>query len=167
MLETLQIDYLGVSLDALLIVAPPEVSAEICRVVKSAGVTMHEIGYVEKGKPESVLMVDGKECDFSPRFRESAYTPVKKVVDTDMRDFEEMKKGVLRASEAAIQKKQRVLKNLMEKKKIPLTFNSVVFSRSHRCYRQAGERAFQRMVRSSGQEGRVDQSCRYGQRNTI
>jgi hydrogenase maturation factor HypE len=28
-----------------------------------------------------------------------------------------MKKGVLRASEAAIQKKQRVLKNLMEKKK--------------------------------------------------
>jgi hydrogenase expression/formation protein len=119
MLEALQIDYLGVSLDALLIVAPPEVSAEICRVVKSAGVTMHEIGYVEKGKPESVLMVDGKECDFSPRFRESAYTPVKKVVDTDMRDFEEMKLGVLRASEAAIQKKQRVLKKLVEKKKSP------------------------------------------------
>jgi len=82
-------------------------------------VTMHEIGYIEKGKPESVLMVDGKECDFSPRFRESAYTPVKKVVDTDMRDFEEMKKGVLRASEAAIQKKKRVLKKLMEKKKFP------------------------------------------------
>jgi hydrogenase expression/formation protein len=119
MLEALQIDYLGVSLDALLIVAPPEVSAEICRVVKYAGVTMHEIGYIEKGKPDSVLLVDGKECDFSPRFRESAYTPVKKVVDTDMRDFEEMKKGVLRASEAAIQKKKRVLKNLMEKKKSP------------------------------------------------
>ncbi len=30
MLETLRIDYLGVSLDALLIVAPPEVSEEIC-----------------------------------------------------------------------------------------------------------------------------------------
>ena len=116
MLEALQIDYLGVSLDALLLVAPPEVSAEICRVVKSAGVIMHEIGYVEKGKPESVLMVDGKECDFSPRFRESAYTPVKKIVDTQMRDFEEMKKGVLRASEAAIQKKQRVLKKLINKK---------------------------------------------------
>jgi hydrogenase expression/formation protein len=64
-------------------------------------------------------MVDGKEYDFSPRFRESAYTPVKKVVDTDQRDFEEMKKGVLHASEAAIQKKQRVLKNLMKKKKYP------------------------------------------------
>ena len=116
MLERLQIDYLGVSLDALLIVAPPEVSDEICQVVKSAGVMMHEIGFVEKGKPESVLMIDGKEKDFSPRFRESAYTPVKKVVDTAMRDFDEMKEGVLHASEAAIQKKKRVLNNLIKKK---------------------------------------------------
>ncbi|MGA2912038.1 MAG: AIR synthase-related protein [Methanoregula sp.] len=118
MLETLHIDYLGVSLDALLIAAPPGVSEEICRVVKSSGVTMNEIGYVEKGKPESVLMVNGKECDFSPRFRESAYTPVKKIVDTDTRDFEEMKEGVMHAAGAAIQKKQRVLKNLMDKKKV-------------------------------------------------
>jgi hydrogenase expression/formation protein len=79
---------------------------------------MHEIGYVEKGKPESVLKINGEERDFSPRFRESAYTPVKKIVDTDMRDFDEMKEGVMRAAEAAIQKKQRVLKDLMEKKKI-------------------------------------------------
>jgi hydrogenase expression/formation protein len=118
MLETLQIDYLGVSLDALLIVAPPEVSGEICSVVKSAGVIMHEIGYAEEGRPESVLIVNGKECDFTPRFRESAYTPVKKVVDSDMRDFEEMKAGVIRASDAAIRKKQRVLKVLMDKKNI-------------------------------------------------
>jgi hydrogenase expression/formation protein len=117
MLETLQIDYLGVSLDALLIVAPPEVSGEICRVVDSAGVSIHEIGYVEKGKPESVLMINGKACDFSPRFRESAYTPVKKIVDTCMGDFEEMKEGVMRASGAAIQKKQRVLESLEKKKK--------------------------------------------------
>ena len=117
MLETLKIDYLGVSLDALLIAAPPQEAEEICRVVKSAGVEMHQIGYVEKGIPESVLLVDGRECDFSPRFRESAYTPVKKVVDSDMRDFDEMKKGVIRASEAAIQKKQRVLMTLMEKNK--------------------------------------------------
>jgi hydrogenase expression/formation protein len=119
MLEALQIDYLGVSLDALLIVAPPEVSAELCSVVKSAGVAMHEIGYIEKGKPESVLMVDGRECDFSPRFRESAYTPVKKVVDTSGRDFEEMSRGVMRAADAAIQKKQRVLKNLVGKRRSP------------------------------------------------
>ena len=115
MLEKLQIDYLGVSLDALLIVAPPEASEEICDIVKSAGVMMQEIGYVEEGKPESVLVVDGEEKDFLPRFRESAYTPVKKVVDTTARDFEEMKKGVLLASEAALQKKKRVLNSLMKK----------------------------------------------------
>lgn len=34
-----------------------------------------------------------------------------------MRDFEEMKEGVLRASEAAIQKKQRVLGKLGKGKK--------------------------------------------------
>jgi hydrogenase expression/formation protein len=112
MLEDLAIDYLGVSIDALLVVAPLDSAAEIRRVVESAGVVMREIGSVEKGAAESVLRVDGKEHDFSPRFRESAYTPVKKVVDTRAGDFEEMKKKVLYASEAAIQKKQRVLTHL-------------------------------------------------------
>jgi hydrogenase expression/formation protein len=112
MLENLQIDYLGVSLDSLLVVAPGSLADEICRVVSKAGVAMHEVGYVENGKPESVLLVDGKEHDFSPRFRESAYTPVKKIVDTDIRNFDEMKEGVLKASEAAIRKKERVLKKL-------------------------------------------------------
>jgi len=112
MLETLRIDYLGVSLDALLVVAPPDISSEICSVVRSAGVEIHEVGYVESGKAESVLVVDGKEQDFAPRFREAAYTPVKKVVDTRARDFDEMKSHVLAASEAAIGKKRRILQRL-------------------------------------------------------
>jgi len=112
MLDALEIDYLGVSLDALLVVAPPEVAPEIKQVVGSAGVAMKEIGYVEEGAAESVLVVDGKIRDFSPRFRESAYTPVKKVVDGDKRDFEEMKAGVERAAEAAIAKKERMLARL-------------------------------------------------------
>jgi hydrogenase expression/formation protein len=112
MLEKLQIDYLGVSLDSLLVVAPGDLADEISHIVGKAGVAMHKVGYVEEGKPESVLIVDGKEHDFSPRFRESAYTPVKKVVDTDARNFDEMKENVLKASEAAMRKKERVLKNL-------------------------------------------------------
>lgn len=116
MLETLKIDYLGVSLDSLLVVVPENYAAEICSVVASAGVTMKQIGHVEKGKPEAVLRCNGKDHDFSPRFRESAYTPVKKVADTEARDFDEMKDGVVRASEAAIRKKERVLAKLMKKK---------------------------------------------------
>ena len=109
MLDALEIDYLGVSIDALLVVAPPEVAPEIQRIVGSAGVAMKEIGYAEEGAAESVLVVDGEIQDFSPRFRESAYTPVKKVVDKDKRDFEEMKVGVERAAEAALAKKERIL----------------------------------------------------------
>jgi len=112
MLDALEIDYLGVSLDALLVVAPPEVAPEIRRVVGTAGVAMKEVGYVEEGKPESVLSVSGEIRDFTPRFRESAYTPVKKVVDEDKRNFEEMKTGVERAAEAALAKKLRILSRL-------------------------------------------------------
>ena len=112
MLEKLRIDYLGVSLDSLLVVAPESAADAICSAVGAAGVKMHRVGHVEKGKPEAVLVIDGHEHDFSPRFRESAYTPVKKVADVEARDFEEMKRGVLRASEAAIEKKQRVLARL-------------------------------------------------------
>jgi len=115
MLEDLAIDYLGVSLDALLVVAPEEAAGQICRAVGSAGVAMHEIGRVEAGRPESVLIVNGKEQDFLPRFRESAYTPVKKVVDKREKDFEEMKAKVRQASEAAIAKKKRVLQKLRKK----------------------------------------------------
>ncbi|MDD1658842.1 MAG: hypothetical protein LUP92_01110, partial [Methanomicrobiales archaeon] len=98
-----------VSIDALLVVAPPSAAPGILRVVRGCGVPMDEVGRVEQGRPESVLIVDGAERDFSPRFRESAYTPVKKVVDRRMKDFDAMKQGVDKAAEAAIAKKKRVL----------------------------------------------------------
>jgi hydrogenase expression/formation protein len=112
LLDALGIDYLGVSIDALLVVAPPSAAPGILRVVRGCGVPMEEVGSVEKGRPESVLVVDGREQDFTPRFRESAYTPVKKVVDRRVKDFAAMKRGVDRAAEAAIEKKQRVLARL-------------------------------------------------------
>ncbi|MFA5222515.1 MAG: AIR synthase-related protein, partial [Methanoregula sp.] len=64
MLEALKIDYLGVSLDSLLVVVPKDSAAEIIRVIGSAGVTMKQVGHVEEGKPEAVLRVDGKDHDF-------------------------------------------------------------------------------------------------------
>jgi hydrogenase expression/formation protein len=112
MLEALKIDYLGVSLDSLLVVAPAGAADEIRRVIGSAGVMMKQVGHVEAGEAEAVLRVDGKDYDFTPKFRESAYTPVKKVADTEPRDFEEMKANVLRATDAAIKKKERVLGKL-------------------------------------------------------
>jgi hydrogenase expression/formation protein len=112
MLDTLGIDYLGVSLDALLVVAPPAAAPAILQIVRGCGVPMEEVGFVEGGHAESVLRVEGEDRDFSPRFRESAYTPVKKVVDRRVKDFDAMKRGVDRAAEAAIAKKKRVLARL-------------------------------------------------------
>jgi hydrogenase expression/formation protein len=112
MLESLQIDYLGVSLDALLLVVPPSAVPAITGLMDGIGVQVAEIGHVEEGTPGAALMVDGHEHDFSPRFRESAYTPVKKVVDRSKEDFSTMKTAVRRAADAAIEKKMRVIRQL-------------------------------------------------------
>ncbi len=112
LLDKLGIDYLGVSLDALLVIVPPEYADEVIRVVGTAGVPMERIGFVREGPGVSRLIKDGVEGEFQPKFREAPYTPVKKVVDRPGRDFEEMKKGIDRAAEAARAKKERVLKRL-------------------------------------------------------
>jgi len=112
MLEELEIDYLGVSLDALLLIVPPSAVQAVKSVISSAGVKLAEIGRVEKGSPGAALMVNGVEKDFSPRFRESAYTPVKKVVDSSSRDFSTMKAAVERAADAALMKKERVINQI-------------------------------------------------------
>ena len=112
LLDKLGIDYLGVSLDALLVIVPPEYADEVIRVVGTAGVPMERIGFVREGPGVSRLIKDGVEGEFQPKFREAPYTPVKKVVDRPGRDFEEMKKGIDRAADAARAKKERVLKRL-------------------------------------------------------
>ena len=117
MLETLKIDYLGVSLDALLVIAPPEYADQILETVRAAGVAIDIIGHVEEGTGAEVI-IDGERRDFAPRFRESAYTPVKKVHgEENPRGFEEMRAAIDRAAAEAIGKKQKVLEKIREGKK--------------------------------------------------
>jgi hydrogenase expression/formation protein len=107
MLDALEIDYLGVSIDALLIIAPEEEAREIARTIKEAGVSVDEIGQVEEGQGAE-LHIDGRVTDFVPRFRESAYTPIKKTVGQEARrDIEEMKSLVDLAAKRAVEKKRR------------------------------------------------------------
>ncbi|MEM2124545.1 MAG: AIR synthase-related protein, partial [Methanolinea sp.] len=108
MLEALSIDYLGVSLDSLLVTVPPEAADRVAAVVRGAGVRIGEVGYIEEGEPRAYLRRGGETVEFAPRFRESAYTPVKRVVDSAHRDFGEMKRAVEDAATAAIEKKERV-----------------------------------------------------------
>ncbi len=107
MLDALEIDYLGVSIDALLIIAPAEASREIARTIEGAGVAIDEIGRVEEGSGAE-LHIDGRVTDFTPRFRESAYTPIKKTVGQDARrDIAEMQGLVDLAARRAVEKKMQ------------------------------------------------------------
>lgn len=114
MLEELEIDYLGVSIDALLIIAPPSSAGEIVRVVRGAGVEIDVIGRVEEGLGAE-LHDDGEVRDFEPRFRESAYTPIKRAVDEGpVRDFTEMRVKVDQAAVSSIAKKRRFVERIRQ-----------------------------------------------------
>ncbi len=112
MLKRREIDYLGISLDALLVICPVEVAEAVKAVVRSAGVRIEEIGSVVKGNGAEIV-VDGESRDFIPKFRESAYTPIKKVVGESGGDFEAMKRKVDKAVEEAVRKKDKV-KRILE-----------------------------------------------------
>ena len=112
MLDALEIDYLGVSLDSLLIVSPGHAVPALKEIISDAGVRIVEVGNIEKGSPGAYLVRDGKEQDFSPRFRESAYTPVKKVVDRHPADLGAMKMAVEKAADMALEKKRRIVRHL-------------------------------------------------------
>lgn len=115
MLESLEIDYLGVSLDALLIIAPEKYAEDIMKTIRSADVDISIIGKVVEGTGAEVI-IDGEVRDFTPRFRESAYTPIKKMIgDENPRDFEEMKKAIDTAALNAIEKKRRVVEMVKRK----------------------------------------------------
>ena len=109
MLERYGIDYLGVSLDALLVICPEDVADEIKAIAADNDVRMDEIGRVESGEGAE-LVVDGEIRDFTPKFRESAYTPVKRAVgeDISVEAFEAMKRKVDSAVEKALYKRERL-----------------------------------------------------------
>jgi len=112
MLDELEIDYLGVSLDALLIIAPPEHAEEIMDCVRRKGVAIDVVGRVETGEGAE-LIIRGKAHDFTPRFRESAYTPIKKLVgEKTPGNLDAMKKAVDKAAALAVEKKRHVVERL-------------------------------------------------------
>ena len=115
MLESLDIDPLGVSVDSLMIIAPEDVAEEVKKAISSANVGITEIGYIDDtGK--SKLIKDGVEEELKPLFREAAYTKIKKIVgDTTPQDFDLMCEKVEKAALNAIKKKDGVVKYVKEK----------------------------------------------------
>ncbi len=114
MLDELKIDFMGVSIDSLMVVCDADTAEEVKKVVRDAGVRIEEVGWVEKGRG-AYLIEDNRKKPIEPRFRESAYTPIKKVVGEETpENFEDMCRRVDEAVKRAIEKKRYVLTKLMK-----------------------------------------------------
>ncbi len=112
MLDELEIDFLGVSIDSLMIACSEDDADAVKDAIRRTGVGVEEVGWVEEGDG-AYLIENGVRKEIKPRFRESAYTPIKKVVGEEMpEDFDEMRRRVDEAVQKAIEKKMWVLKKL-------------------------------------------------------
>lgn len=102
LLEKTDVDYLGVSLDSLLIYCDERVSEQIISDLKSINIKCSEIGYVDDSNEVKFQFLDSESTSILPRFRESAYTEIKKQVGEmtpiDLKDMEEkVKKSAINA----------------------------------------------------------------------
>jgi hydrogenase expression/formation protein len=105
LLEGLGIDYLGVSLDSLLVFCSEKGKNKIINTLTVSGIKVAEVGRVVKG---SKAVLDGK--DFSPKFRESAYTKIKQVVgECAPQEENEFREGAKKAAEEARKKIKEVV----------------------------------------------------------
>ena len=110
MLDTLNIDHLGVSTDSLMLIVPPEIVSDVTKAIKSAGVNIYEIGKVDNEGTPRLVKEDGTVDILKPLFREAAYTKIKKLKgETTPEDFEKMKEQVQKAANNSIKKKDKVI----------------------------------------------------------
>ncbi len=115
MLEKLDIDPLGVSVDSLMIIAPEDVASNVTKAISNVGVKINEIGFVDDTGVSKLIKEDGEE-ELKPLFREAAYTKIKKIVgDIEPEDFDIMKDKVQKAALEAIKKKDNIVKIINER----------------------------------------------------
>jgi len=116
MLDSLEIDYLGVSTDSIMLILPREYVKDVKTVLENV-TPVFDVGRVESGEGAAIITENGKTEELKPLFRESAYTPVKKVVgETPPEDTEKMSKALDTAKKEAIEKKNEI-KEWMENRK--------------------------------------------------
>ena len=109
LLEKVGVDYLGVSLDALLIYCSEKVSDAIIADLAKNNIKCAEIGYVNESK-EITMVFDDETENILPRFRESAYTKIKQEVGEETPELiNEMEKKVEKAASDALQKRKKII----------------------------------------------------------
>lgn len=118
LLNLLFIDYLGVSMDSLLIFCPQSTAEDVIKAVGDVGVAIDVIGEVIETPKRGILLDNGKEVDMTLRYRESAYTRIKQFVgDTAPPDKDAIMAQTERAAALAIEKSEKLVQFILQEPK--------------------------------------------------
>jgi len=110
LLEKTKVDYLGVSLDALLIYCSEKISKRIISDLSKNNIKCSEIGYANESNQVSMVYSDGRKKDILPKFRESAYTKIKQQIGEETPNSKElMEKSIEKAAEESIKKRKTII----------------------------------------------------------
>lgn len=110
LLESVGVDYLGVSLDALLIYCSSEITDQIISDLNGINIKCKEIGYVDNSLEVSIIYEGEEKKNILPRFRESAYTKIKQEIGEDTPEtIDFMEKNVERAVHQSLNKRKNII----------------------------------------------------------
>ena len=110
LLEKVGVDYLGVSLDALLIYCSEDITERIMTDLQKINVKCSEIGFVDDSKQISMIFKDKKQKGILPRFRESAYTKIKQEIGEKSPELlNEMEKSIEQSAIEALEKRKKII----------------------------------------------------------
>jgi hydrogenase expression/formation protein len=116
LLEKVGVDYLGVSLDALLIYCSEKVSKKIVDDLNKHSIKCSEIGYVDESNQVSIIYKNEERKSVLPKFRESAYTKIKQEIGESIpKSKEVMEKKIDKAAKEALSKRKKIIQYIKEK----------------------------------------------------
>ncbi|MHA1240263.1 MAG: hypothetical protein ACTSQU_05655 [Promethearchaeota archaeon] len=110
MLEAVGVDYLGVSLDSLLIYCSDSISHKIISELRSIDILCEEIGYVDNSNQVSMTYKGNEKKEILPKFRESAYTKIKQEIGEESPESQKaMEHNIEKAASEALQKRKKII----------------------------------------------------------
>jgi hydrogenase expression/formation protein len=110
LLEKVGVDYLGVSLDALLIYCSERITEQIIKDLAALNIKCAEIGYVDDSNQVNIIFEGEQKISILPKFRESAYTKIKQEIGEETPEMIlEMENKIEKAASKALKKRQKII----------------------------------------------------------
>jgi len=110
LLEQVNVDYLGVSLDALLIYCSDKVSKKIIADLTNNGIKCAVIGYVDDSRKVSMIYGHEDKKSILPKFRESAYTKIKQEIGEESPELKlQMEEKIEETANKALEKRRKMI----------------------------------------------------------